>query len=128
MVTGCVITESRPRGPSDLLRTNDILNIPVGTDPVLATQTRRGVAFYKVPSLRGCLISQLRFTLSRFATMSGAPVLGGRGLRQVTPCGHRTRSGGATGILRLPDADALLVPFAAKDSSCQDTMRARFGN
>jgi hypothetical protein len=32
---------------------NDILNLSVGTDPTLATQTRRGTGFYKVPSLRG---------------------------------------------------------------------------
>jgi hypothetical protein len=37
----------------DLLKTEDILNISVGTDPVLATQTRRGTGLYKVPSLRG---------------------------------------------------------------------------
>jgi hypothetical protein len=41
------------KAPSNLLKTEDILNIPVGTDPVLATQTRRGTGFYKVPSLRG---------------------------------------------------------------------------
>jgi CxxC motif-containing protein (DUF1111 family) len=40
--------------PTDELRkTEDILNISVGTDPVLATQTRRGTGFYKVPSLKG---------------------------------------------------------------------------
>jgi CxxC motif-containing protein (DUF1111 family) len=39
--------------PDDLRKTEDILNISVGTDPVLATQTRRGTGFYKVPSLRG---------------------------------------------------------------------------
>jgi hypothetical protein len=39
--------------PGDLLKTAEILNISVGTDPVLATQTRRGTGFYKVPSLRG---------------------------------------------------------------------------
>jgi hypothetical protein len=38
---------------SDLLKAADILNFSVGTDPVLATQTRRGTGFYKVPSLRG---------------------------------------------------------------------------
>ena len=31
----------------------DILPISVGTDPGLATQTRRGTGYYKVPSLRG---------------------------------------------------------------------------
>ncbi len=41
------------KAPDDLLKTLDILNISVGTDPVLATQTRRGTGFYKVPSLRG---------------------------------------------------------------------------
>jgi len=39
--------------PNDLLKTEDILNFSVKTDPVLATQTRRGTGFYKVPSLRG---------------------------------------------------------------------------
>ena len=39
--------------PDDLLKTDDILNISVGTDATLATQTRRGTGFYKVPSLRG---------------------------------------------------------------------------
>lgn len=41
------------RVPDDLLRSGDILNVSVGTDPTLATQTRRGTGFYKVPSLRG---------------------------------------------------------------------------
>jgi hypothetical protein len=41
------------RIPDDLLKTLDILNVSVETDPVLATQTRRGTGFYKVPSLRG---------------------------------------------------------------------------
>jgi hypothetical protein len=31
----------------------DILPIPVGTDPNLALNTRRGTGYYKVPSLRG---------------------------------------------------------------------------
>ena len=39
--------------PGDLRETADILNISVGTDSVLTTQTRRGTGFYKVPSLRG---------------------------------------------------------------------------
>jgi mono/diheme cytochrome c family protein len=39
--------------PEDLRHTDDIMNISVGTDPGLATQTRRGTGFYKVPSLRG---------------------------------------------------------------------------
>ena len=39
--------------PEDLLKTEDILNFSVGTDPTLALQTRRGTGFYKVPSLRG---------------------------------------------------------------------------
>ena len=41
------------RVPDDLRRTEDILNVSVGTDPILAMQTRRGTGFYKVPSLRG---------------------------------------------------------------------------
>jgi mono/diheme cytochrome c family protein len=39
--------------PDDLLKTGDILNVSVGTDPTLALQTRRGTGFYKIPSLRG---------------------------------------------------------------------------
>jgi hypothetical protein len=39
--------------PSDLLQTEGILNVQVGTDPTLAMKTRRGTGFYKVPSLRG---------------------------------------------------------------------------
>jgi hypothetical protein len=39
--------------PEDLRRTEDILDICIGTDPSLALQTRRGTGFYKVPSLRG---------------------------------------------------------------------------
>jgi hypothetical protein len=39
--------------PADLLKTDDIMNVSVGTDPGLATQTRRGTGLYKVPSLRG---------------------------------------------------------------------------
>jgi len=35
-----------------LLKAADILDISVGTDPNLATRTRRGTGFYKVPSLR----------------------------------------------------------------------------
>jgi cytochrome c peroxidase len=29
------------------------MDVSVGTDPGLATRTRRGTGFYKVPSLRG---------------------------------------------------------------------------
>lgn len=39
--------------PDDLRKTDDILNLSVGTDPTLALETRRGTGFYKVPSLRG---------------------------------------------------------------------------
>ena len=39
--------------PADLLKTGQILNISVGTDPALAMRTRRATGFYKVPSLRG---------------------------------------------------------------------------
>jgi Di-haem oxidoreductase, putative peroxidase len=39
--------------PDDLRKSDDIMNVSVGTDPGLATQTRRGTGFYKVPSLRG---------------------------------------------------------------------------
>jgi hypothetical protein len=31
----------------------DVLNISIGTDPALATKTRRGTGYYKVPSLKG---------------------------------------------------------------------------
>jgi len=37
----------------ELRQTVDILNLSVGTDPTLATATRRGTGFYKIPSLRG---------------------------------------------------------------------------
>jgi hypothetical protein len=36
-----------------LRKTQNILDFSVGTDPALATETRRGTGFYKVPSLRG---------------------------------------------------------------------------
>jgi hypothetical protein len=39
--------------PGDLRKIVDVLDISVGTDPVMATQTRRGTGFYRVPSLRG---------------------------------------------------------------------------
>jgi hypothetical protein len=39
--------------PDDLRKTQDILEFSVETDASLATQTRRGTGFYKVPSLRG---------------------------------------------------------------------------
>ncbi|HTG95582.1 MAG TPA: hypothetical protein VL866_23480 [Pyrinomonadaceae bacterium] len=35
------------------LRTSDVLNIPINTDPNLALNTRRGTGYYKVPSLKG---------------------------------------------------------------------------
>ncbi|HEY3442684.1 MAG TPA: di-heme oxidoredictase family protein [Paludibaculum sp.] len=41
------------RIPDELRKTDDILDISVGTDPTLALRTRRGTGFYKVPSLRG---------------------------------------------------------------------------
>jgi hypothetical protein len=41
------------RVPDELGKAENILNVCVGTDPVLATRTRRGTGFYKVPSLRG---------------------------------------------------------------------------
>jgi len=34
-------------------QTNDVLNIPINTDPHLALSTRRGTGYYKVPSLKG---------------------------------------------------------------------------
>jgi len=39
--------------PDDLRQTDDIMSVSVGTDAWLATRTRRGTGFYKVPSLRG---------------------------------------------------------------------------
>ncbi len=39
--------------PEDLRKMVDVLDISVGTDPVMAMQTRRGTGFYKIPSLRG---------------------------------------------------------------------------
>jgi hypothetical protein len=33
--------------------TLDVLNISVGTDPGLATKTRKGTGYYKIPSLKG---------------------------------------------------------------------------
>jgi hypothetical protein len=39
--------------PEQLRKSDDILGVSVGTDPTLATKTRRGTGFYKVPSLRG---------------------------------------------------------------------------
>ena len=33
--------------------TLDVLNTSVGTDPGLATKTRKGTGYYKVPSLKG---------------------------------------------------------------------------
>jgi hypothetical protein len=34
-------------------RNNDVLNVPINTDPNLAFNTRRGTGYYKVPSLKG---------------------------------------------------------------------------
>ena len=34
-------------------RNNDVLNVPINTDPNLALSTRRGTGYYKVPSLKG---------------------------------------------------------------------------
>lgn len=39
--------------PADLRKTDDVLDISVGTDTTLALKSRRGTGFYKVPSLRG---------------------------------------------------------------------------
>jgi hypothetical protein len=41
------------KAPDDLRKSLDILDLLAGTDPVLATQTRRGTGFNKIPSLRG---------------------------------------------------------------------------
>ncbi|MBL8178123.1 MAG: hypothetical protein JNK48_25840 [Bryobacterales bacterium] len=39
--------------PDDMLKSGDVMNLTVGTDPTLAMSTRRGTGYYKVPSLRG---------------------------------------------------------------------------
>ena len=39
--------------PEALRKTEAFVDVPVGTDPGLALETRRGTGFYKVPSLRG---------------------------------------------------------------------------
>ena len=39
--------------PEDLRTSDAIMKVSVGSDPTLATATRRGTGFYKVPSLRG---------------------------------------------------------------------------
>jgi len=39
--------------PADHPSQTDIVNVSVGTDPGLATKTRKGTGFYKIPSLRG---------------------------------------------------------------------------
>jgi mono/diheme cytochrome c family protein len=41
------------RPPAADLSKYDVLNVSVGTDPALATKTRRGTGYYKVPSLKG---------------------------------------------------------------------------
>jgi cytochrome c peroxidase len=47
--------------PEDLPKSDDILNISVGTDPYLALKTRRGTGFYKVPSLQGVWLRTAAF-------------------------------------------------------------------
>jgi hypothetical protein len=39
--------------PDNLRKSDSILDVCVGTDPMLAMRSRRGTGFYKVPSLRG---------------------------------------------------------------------------
>jgi cytochrome c2 len=39
--------------PEGAERVDAILPVGIGTDPTLATETRRGTGYYKVPSLRG---------------------------------------------------------------------------
>jgi len=41
------------QAPKDKPVTLDVLNTSVGTDPGLATKTRKGTGYYKVPSLKG---------------------------------------------------------------------------
>jgi hypothetical protein len=47
------------RIPPELLKTDAILDISVGTNAGLATETRRGTGFYKVPSLNGLWLRSL---------------------------------------------------------------------
>lgn len=52
----CRYTAGRHRGSGFRQSTfcnYDILNLPIGTDPQLTMQTRRGSGYYRVPSLRG---------------------------------------------------------------------------
>jgi hypothetical protein len=39
--------------PAGAAKKYDIMNVSVGTDPLLAIKTRRGTGYYKVPSLKG---------------------------------------------------------------------------
>ena len=39
--------------PEDHVKTYDVLNVDIGTDPTLALRTRRATGYYKVPSLKG---------------------------------------------------------------------------
>ena len=39
--------------PPEDLKKYRVKNVTVGTDPFLATKTRRGTGYYKVPSLKG---------------------------------------------------------------------------
>lgn len=41
------------RPPAEHLKEFDVINRSAGTDPSLATMTRRGTGYYKIPSLRG---------------------------------------------------------------------------
>jgi hypothetical protein len=44
--------------PEDQVTKYDIMNVSVGTDPDLALIARRGTGYYKVPSLKGRLVSR----------------------------------------------------------------------
>ena len=41
------------RATPEHAKTFDVLNVPIGTDPNLALNTRKGTGYYKVPSLKG---------------------------------------------------------------------------
>ena len=63
MTEGCDVCHTPPLYTNNMLLpvagfkvdplNNDVLNIPINTDPNLALGTRRGTGYYKVPSLKG---------------------------------------------------------------------------
>lgn len=53
LYTNNKLTLARGFTPPAGAPTPDVLRVPVGTDPGLALQTRKGTGYYKVPSLKG---------------------------------------------------------------------------